>query len=241
LSLENIVLPSQQDIKVMNLDAMSNIWPEGVQQDTTFTDYNARILGPRAQMQYYEWVPMLHQVVFESRNYLMSAVHPDTMFYNDPQGYYEYLLNLAPEEGPYNYNDSIYPNWEWSTTSRTIHPERRGELNTFFTGNYNGLDYMFLRNLYVLNYTLPVTLPEHAGNRALVYPNPNTGSFYVRIDSYQRSFQLQVTDLQGKILLQKQCHSGKCPINLGSISPGLYLVRIIADQNQVLNQKIIIR
>ena len=241
LSLENIILPSQQDIKVMNLDAMSNVWPEGVQQDTAFTDYNARILGPRAQMQYYEWVPMLHQVVFQSLNYLMSAVHPDTMFYNDPRGFYEYLLDLAPEEGPYNYNDSIYPNWEWSTTSRTIHPERRGEQNTFFTGNYNGLDYMFLRNLYVINYTLPVTIPEHAVCRALIYPNPNAGSFHVEINNYKKFYQVEIISMHGQVLLQKICHSGDCQVSPGRVSPGLYLVRIRTDLNQILNQKIIIR
>ena len=96
-AFEMFIIPNDQDFKVINLNAMSNYWPDGLQEDTSNTEYNARVLGPRSQVQAYEWIPMLHQLVFGGvNNYLMSAVPPDTSFYNDPQELYAYLIDLAP-------------------------------------------------------------------------------------------------------------------------------------------------
>ena len=69
------------------------------------------------------------------------------------RNYLEDLLNDAPCYGPYNYsNGSIdYPSYEWSSASRLIHPENRGETNVWdggYEGDYNGIDYMFYYNLY---------------------------------------------------------------------------------------------
>jgi len=241
LLLENFVLPNFQDLKVINLDAMSNLWPEGLQADTSFTDYNARILGPRSQSQYYEWVPLLHQLVFKSENYLMSFVPPDTMFYNDPEGYYEYLLDLAPEEGPYNYNDSIYPLWEWSSTSRTIHPERRGELNTAFTGNYNGLDYMLLRNLFILNYQLPVIIEEEQASEFYIYPNPSSGLINLELEQDAKNVEIRIINLQGQTVLFKKDISHQRQLDLGYLPGGIYLVQLLIDHKTKYYQKIIIR
>ncbi len=65
------------------------------------------------------------------------------------------LLNEAPDCGPFNYgeysinHDDFSQNW--SSTSRLVWPENcHSETN--WQGNYNGLDYMFLHNLYWLVY-----------------------------------------------------------------------------------------
>lgn len=85
----------------------------------------------------------------------------------DVNSTYLNLLNSAPCFGPYNYSYStgspfsfnfigypIYPEYEWSSTSRIIHSERRGDLSPDFPGHYNGLDYIFLFNLYSYIYGL---------------------------------------------------------------------------------------
>jgi len=236
--LENYVIPNQEDFKVINLDAMSNIWPEGLQTDTTYTDYNARVLGPRSQQQDYGWIPMLHQMVFGGKNYLMSYLPPDTIFYNDPEAYYEYLLEIAPPEGPYNYNDSIYPDFEWSSTSRTIHPERRGETGTAFPGNYNGLDYMLYYNLYRIIYEYPVIIKENNPGNLQVFPNPAEDFISV---VYPRPFRLHLIDIYGRLLMEEQCpNDGKYRISLNSFSPGTYILIIFPEKENPVAKKIII-
>jgi hypothetical protein len=68
---------------------------------------------------------------------------------------YEKLLNLAPMEGAFNYgyNPNRLYEFEWSSINRFVWPERRGTgTSEHHQGEYNGLDYMMLYNLYYLVY-----------------------------------------------------------------------------------------
>lgn len=71
------------------------------------------------------------------------------------KSYYENLLNTAPKEGPFNYgyNQNRLYEHEWSSINRFVWPERRGTgTGAHHQGEYNGLDYMMLHNLYYLVY-----------------------------------------------------------------------------------------
>lgn len=88
------------------------------------------------------------------------------LLYNVPdirsKDYYRDLLNEAPCFGPYNYskncNPVYYPNYNWSTKSLIIHPESRGDCAPGEIGDYNGLDYMLLFNLFYLTRQEPEKL-----------------------------------------------------------------------------------
>lgn len=72
---------------------------------------------------------------------------------------YENLLNSAPPEGPYMFNKRNKATGGWATTNRWSHPKWRhkGVPEYFHTrGNYTGLDYMLLFNLYHLAYQRPL-------------------------------------------------------------------------------------
>jgi hypothetical protein len=86
-----------------------------------------------------EYLPLLRQVLHGGGNFVSNNV-------------YENLLDVAPCEGPYNrdgnygQNDGLSD--EWSTQNRFKQPEKRGSSNPFPRGEFNGLDYMLLFNLY---------------------------------------------------------------------------------------------
>jgi|GEM_PF-3450534 len=241
LTYEGYIVPNDQDFKVINLNAMSNYWPNGLQEDSTNTDYNARNLGPRSQWQGYEWIPMLHQLMFGSiNNYLMSEVPPDTAFYNDPAGFYEHLLNLAPAEGPYNYENSLYPNWEWSSTSRTIQPNRRGELSTAFKGNYDGLDYMLYYNMHTLIQKSLNTVIEEPKDGFSIYPNPFND--VIRIKGMQGDDQInyQIISISGQVLSSGYIdQNNSSSINTGELAGGIYILILRTESNQTITKKII--
>ncbi len=71
--------------------------------------------------------------------------------------WYEDLLGGAPCQGPFNYYNQDYYSFNWSGNALTIWPERRGgDYNTPGkfrpgAGDYSGIDYMLLYNLYVRN------------------------------------------------------------------------------------------
>lgn len=62
---------------------------------------------------------------------------------------YEKLLTEAPVDGPFNDREIQDRVYNWSSTSLIMHPQRRGNMPDF-PGRYNGLDYMFLYNLYLV-------------------------------------------------------------------------------------------
>ena len=53
--------------------------------------------------------------------------------------------------GPHVFLTNYRADWEWSSTQRFVHPERRG-LPPDFPGSYNNLDYMFSFNLFYMKY-----------------------------------------------------------------------------------------
>ncbi len=61
------------------------------------------------------------------------------------------MLAECPAGGPVNLKEGGYAAYTWSSTSLLIHPQRRGVVPAHFPGRYNGLDYMVLFNLYLLN------------------------------------------------------------------------------------------
>jgi len=239
LLMEEYILPNEQDFKAINLNAMANYWPDGLQEDSTNTDYNARALGPRSKSQSYEWIPMLHQLMFEGENnYLMSDLPPDTLFYNDPAGYYEYLLNLAPDEGPYNYGNSIYPNWEWSSTSRTIQPGRRGETTNGFPGNYDGLDYMLYYNMYTLLFSGPVSVNDPIGISFQAYPNPFKDIIHIKVQDIEGPLSYELISIDGKVIRSGTFMNHRS-INSGDIIEGMYILRISDNNNISIVRKLI--
>ncbi len=72
------------------------------------------------------------------------------------QSYYRNLLDIAPENGPFNYGNNLDRPYvyEWSSVNRFVWPQRRGEgtTNSYIQGEYNGLDYLLLYNLFWLVY-----------------------------------------------------------------------------------------
>jgi hypothetical protein len=72
--------------------------------------------------------------------------------------YYQILLNNAPPCGPYKIknadNEVQWGNIDWSSSSRLVWPERNGfDPDQYIFGDFAGLDYMLLFNLYFLNFT----------------------------------------------------------------------------------------
>lgn len=71
------------------------------------------------------------------------------------KAYFENLLNIAPADGISNFGTENADGYmfEWSSINRFVWPERRGSgTSKSLHGEYNGLDYMLLYNLFHLIY-----------------------------------------------------------------------------------------
>ena len=69
-------------------------------------------------------------------------------------------------------------------------------------------------------------------NEVKVYPNPNTGVFYVELPAGMESANIAVTDMAGKLILTKAADGNKIQIDLGSVAQGMYMVHVTSgDQS----------
>lgn len=83
-----------------------------------------------------EWAELLRMVLHQKGDLLKS------------KSAFATPINKAPCTGPYNFDLPNNPDDEWSSPDRLEHPKRRGVYPPQFPGNYPGVDYMLLHNLY---------------------------------------------------------------------------------------------
>lgn len=110
-------------------------------------------MGPNAAYNSLEWAELLRKVLHQD-----GALTRQMSIYSNP-------INQAPCQGPYNYGNCNNGGPEWSSQDRLEHPNSRNFgcngntpgtqnpcynyiQNGGFQGNYPGVDYMLLHNLY---------------------------------------------------------------------------------------------
>ncbi len=64
----------------------------------------------------------------------------------------EFYLNMAPCEGNFYHSDGDFSSYGWATPDRTERPLEDTYFGIFEKGNYSGLDFMLMFNLYDLLY-----------------------------------------------------------------------------------------
>jgi hypothetical protein len=77
-----------------------------------------------------------------------------------------------------------------------------------------------------------------------VYPNPNTGTFTLTVSNNASDFQIQILDLQGRVVYahayQNVSEAQAIQINISNVESGIYVLYISADQSS-MEQKIAVQ
>ncbi|MBP7807742.1 MAG: T9SS type A sorting domain-containing protein [Bacteroidia bacterium] len=116
------------------------------------------------------WVSMNNNSIVNSLEWaelLRKVLHQDG-FLNKQLSVFAIPIDKAGCKGPYHFNGCDYPDWEWSSQDRLEHPYYRGRgcngnTDPVFEGNYPGVDYMLLHNLYY-EYMNQITIDGTNGN-----------------------------------------------------------------------------
>tara|TARA_B110000444_G_C18385103_1_gene386661 strand:- start:268 stop:558 length:291 start_codon:yes stop_codon:yes gene_type:complete len=73
-----------------------------------------------------------------------------------------------------------------------------------------------------------------------IYPNPNNGSFEIQMTNLSAKTEIEILDLNGKIIYKNTYSNKNQNINIENISRGVYIVK--ANQNgYVRTKKLIIK
>lgn len=86
----------------------------------------------------------------------------------------------------------------------------------------------------------PLYIPEADVFDMSVYPNPTNGELNILVD-ISTTYQLQVLDLQGKVVIEKSRLNGATRLDISELSNGLYNVRVFTENNQISKRVILQR
>jgi hypothetical protein len=79
---------------------------------------------------------------------------------------------------------------------------------------------------------------EDVSDRVQVFPNPSKGSFFIKVDQPKDIQSLQITDLVGNIVFQKEI-TDQNQINTENLPAGFYLLTILDSNNSKANKILI--
>ncbi len=95
--------------------------------------------------------------------------------------------------------------------------------------------------LYDLMCTGMVGVNEIGGDNGIsIYPNPVNDQVTVSLKEYALYNSIQLTDITGKVISEKQADTSVVTFNRGQLSPGMYLIRILKKDLSSVVRKIII-
>jgi len=200
--LINPVIKNGEGHMVLTLAAISNQWDnktKKILEKKCFTDYENKAN--------YDFLVMLYAVLYNDsleKNY---------------QTYFLKLLNIAPIDGPYNYNgENDFANFEWSTSRRYTRPESRGENNQSHPGDYAGLGFMLIHNLYNIYYKMDTnTISNSISLRSRMLSNP-----YCFFNNKSYNIANQMPNLFNKSYIDSCIISDTLCINANRISAPNY-------------------
>ena len=78
---------------------------------------------------------------------------------------------------------------------------------------------------------------EHTDFTYEIYPNPNNGKFTITLDLKVKNIQLQIKDLLGNLVKSLKPSASTIEIDLSAQPKGVYFVKIISEQGEVLEVK----
>lgn len=71
-----------------------------------------------------------------------------------------------------------------------------------------------------------------------IYPNPSSGTVTIELETVQVPAKIQVTDLQGRVVLSDQINNHRKQINLSNESPGIFLIKVF-NEDEIFTKKLI--
>ena len=72
-----------------------------------------------------------------------------------------------------------------------------------------------------------------------IYPNPNNGSFEIQMTNLYAETEIEILDLNGKVIYKNTCYNKNQNINIENISRGIYIVKATQNGN-IITKKLMI-
>jgi hypothetical protein len=103
------------------------------------------------------------------------------------------------------------------------------------TGNYcGGL------NFYSSAKPIGISEASNVSEPVIVYPNPCTQLFTVKVDEHHQHISVELFDLNGKLLLKNKSETTLATVDAASFSKGIYLLKIFGSKGFITCKKLVL-
>ncbi len=98
------------------------------------------------------------------------------------------------------------------------------------------------KNIFITKFTLEedLSLQDISKSKFVIYPNPSSGNFIVSFENPLADANIQIFDMQGRIVHAQKATQSKTVISVSNLSKGMYLLNVISENKIMFTDKIII-
>lgn len=168
--------------------------------------------------------------------YLYGMNKPKTQTYSLKVNSAHGTILIDPVKTNYSYGDSvtitvmpdatyIFKNWSGDAS---------GSTSTIKIGMYSN------QNISA-EFNFPVGIKQREESTIGIFPNPASNFFNVTHTGDAGEANLMLSDMNGKLVLQKTISSTQSQINISGIQPGIYYVRIVSQNKNVVSKLVVMR
>jgi len=151
-------------------------------------------------------------------------------------GQFKFLLMLTYEVGGTTYHTSSWNNYPFF--SYDINFDSCSKVAAPQTAPQNKKEYKVDRNADPNNFKKNIV--AESAPQFKITPNPTNGVFKVILNKELENGSMQIVDLNGNVVYNKVFRNSKeLNIDISSQRQGVYLIKIISDNNKIMTEKII--
>lgn len=173
-----------------------------------------------------------------TQNKLTNVIIPNSVTYIGRQAFYENKLTSVIIPSSVTYIGDTAFEYNPLTSIKLPIAEKEGHIFENWNGNIAGnTEVTNLEISYSANFTenLSITNSTLLQNTK-IYPNPTKGKITIEVDNLKK---LQVYNLLGVLVSEKQASGNSVVLNLQGNNPGVYLVKIYTDNGVVVRRIVV--
>ena len=186
----------------------------------------------------------------------MTRLLEDEHFANQiKRRYVDLRKNTLSTESIFAYIDSVSTYLDgaqqrhyalWDILGENVGAPEVGYIPPTFAGEMSKFKYWISTRLAWLDANMPgdengpLQTPDYPGALLRLFPNPVSEVFYIESDTPLKSIELY--SLSGNKVYDNHAPSGySMAVDIQSLSPGLYLVRMTVETGEVISQKLVVK
>ncbi len=112
-----------------------------------------------------------------------------------------------------------------------------GQYTVVLTANNQGCSSTYTQTITISG--VGIETAEMSDN-LMVFPNPTSGMITIQLSEQVSNAKLFISDMMGRVVFQKEIKEIKEPLDLTSLSPGIYELQI-NNENKTIHQRIVIQ